>query len=228
MEEYWANLTDGEKMMFQRVCRRLLTSTFIVRDRDEENRKEYFFVARDADPVNTYFGYIGMQITVDRDTGVVMLRNGSDAGDVERLRLGHLMLRKQEALMLMVLGVIYQDRISSGRLSRAVIVTLPELRMEMEKYGVRGAIDKTGMTDILRRLSQYALLDTKGQVGDEDFTIRLYPSLLFCMDTDAFARFVATMTERLKDEGGNGSGAEETEETYEEDEETEENGHDDE
>lgn len=43
MQEYWDNYTSSEKEQFQKICRRLLKQTFIVRDKDEENKRTYFF-----------------------------------------------------------------------------------------------------------------------------------------------------------------------------------------
>lgn len=39
IETYWSDYTSAEKDLFQKSCRRLLKSTFIVRDKDEENKK---------------------------------------------------------------------------------------------------------------------------------------------------------------------------------------------
>ena len=43
-EEIWNEYTSSEKDMFQKSVRRLLKQTFIVRDRDEDSKKAYYFV----------------------------------------------------------------------------------------------------------------------------------------------------------------------------------------
>ena len=49
-DEFWSStFTAQEKLLFQRVCRALLKKTFIVRDKDEDNRRMYFFAAKYAD-----------------------------------------------------------------------------------------------------------------------------------------------------------------------------------
>ena len=41
-DEYWSStFTSQEKLLFQRVCRTLLKKTFIVRDKDDDNRRMY-------------------------------------------------------------------------------------------------------------------------------------------------------------------------------------------
>ena len=45
-EEIWNEYTSSEKDMFQKSVRRLLKQTFIVRDRDEDSKKAYYFVSK--------------------------------------------------------------------------------------------------------------------------------------------------------------------------------------
>ena len=58
-EEIWNEYTSSEKDMFQKSVRRLLKQTFIVRDRDEDSKKAYYFVSKRSEPFSAYLGYIG-------------------------------------------------------------------------------------------------------------------------------------------------------------------------
>ena len=49
-EEIWNEYTSSEKDMFQKSVRRLLKQTFIVRDRDEDSKKAYYFVPKRSEP----------------------------------------------------------------------------------------------------------------------------------------------------------------------------------
>ena len=45
INEYWnTEFTSSEKQFFQKCARILLKKTFIVRDKDEENRQMFYFV----------------------------------------------------------------------------------------------------------------------------------------------------------------------------------------
>ena len=55
MREYWDDYTSSEKEQFQRICRKLLKQTFIVRDKDEESKRAYFFVSKRPDPYTRFF-----------------------------------------------------------------------------------------------------------------------------------------------------------------------------
>lgn len=45
----WDMFSSSEKELFQRSCRRLLKTTFIVRERDEDSKKIYFFISKNFD-----------------------------------------------------------------------------------------------------------------------------------------------------------------------------------
>ena len=202
MQEYWENFTSSEKEQFQKNCRRLLKQTFIVRDKDEENRRAYFFVSKRVEPFSKYFGYIGFDVVVDQDNGIVMLSNCMDVSENGRIQTNHLTLKKAESLVLCALWTLYIDRIRSGSLARSIIVSVVDLKYELEKYGLKESIDKTLMTQILALFQRFSLVDVQGKVGEPECQIRLYPSLQFALDGNEFTRFVETASQRMKEKAG--------------------------
>lgn len=96
IEEFWEGFTSSEKDLFQKSCRRLLKQTFIVRDRDEESKRAYYFISKNPEPFSVYLGYIGFDVLTDRENGVVMLRNCRDMGENGRLQINHVALKKME------------------------------------------------------------------------------------------------------------------------------------
>ncbi len=209
MQEYWDSYTSSEKEQFQRICRRLLKQTFLVRDRDEESKRAYYFVAKRPEPFSRYFGYIGFDVVVDRDNGVVMLRNCVDLSENGRIQTNHLILKKGESLVLCALWTLYADRIRSGSLARSIIVSLTDLKYELERYGLKEPIDKTQMVQILALFSRYSLIDVQGTVGEPECMIRLYPSLQFALDGKEFARFASSASQRMKQQKDEDFGEEE-------------------
>ena len=104
IEEFWEGYTSSERDLFQRACRRLLKHTFIVRDKDEENKKAYYFISKKPEPFSAYFGYIGFDIVIDRENGVVMLRNCADVGEKERFKPTDFSSKRQRAWYYAVFG----------------------------------------------------------------------------------------------------------------------------
>lgn len=198
MKEYWDNYTSSEKGMFQKACRRLLKYTFIVRDKDDENKKAYYFVSKNPDPFTEYFGYIGFDITVDRDNGVIMLQNCSNQMEDGKIQANRYALKKLESVILCCLWTLYLDKVSSGSLAKTISISITDLRFELEKYGLKDSIDnKTMIANALNTLSRFSLLDVVGKVGEPDCRIRLYPSLQFALNGEEFKQFVKDASTRM-------------------------------
>ena len=186
IEEHWDNYTSSEKEQFQRAARRLLKNTFIVRDKDDDNRKIYFFVAKRPDPFREYFKYIGFDILVDRENGVVMLQNDRSVSETRRIQANRIQLKKFESIVLCCLWTLYVDRISKGSLKKDIFIGITDLRFELEKYGLKDQIDnKTLMTGTLDTFKKYNLVDVVGKIGDVDCSIRIYPSIQFALNGDS-------------------------------------------
>lgn len=197
IETMWEDLTSSEKDMFQRSCRRLLKQTFIVREKDEENKKLYYFASKRPEIFTQYFSFIGFDIVLDRENGVIMLRNCADFGENGKIQANRLGLKKAESMVLCCLWTLYADRLRSGSLAQTIIVSMTDLRFVLEKYGMKEPLDKTTMANILNLLSKYNLIDVNGKIGEADCLIRLYASLQFALDTEEFKKFVEATEKRM-------------------------------
>ena len=202
IEDQWDKLTSTEKDMFQRSCRKLLKQTFIVKDRDDESKRMYLFAARQQMLFTDYFSYMGFDINVDRQNGVIMLRNCADFGEKGKLQANRLQLRKIESIVLCCLWTLYADRMRKGNLSQVIYVSIAEFNFELEKYGAKD-LDKTKIGEALTVLSRYNLIYLNGKLGDPECTIRLFPSLQFVMDEEEFNRFAKNAEERMKEKSKN-------------------------
>lgn len=203
MEVFWEDYTSTERDLFQKSCRRLLKQTFIVRDKDEDNKKAYYFISKKPEPFSKYFGYIGFDIVVDRENGVIMLRNCADMGEHGKIQANRMLLKKAESIVLCCLWTMYADRVRSGSLSQNIQISITELRFELEKYGIKEQFDnKTFMGDILTLFTKFNLVDVHGKLGEPDCMIRLYPSLQFALDTEEFRKFAETTQNRMMERTG--------------------------
>lgn len=195
IDKSWNDLTSSEKDLFQRSCRKLLKQTFIVRDKDDENKKLYFFTEKRPDIFTQYFSIIGFDIVIDRENGVVMLRNCADFGENGKIQANRLALKKAESMVLCCLWTLYADRLRSGSLAQTIMVSMTDLRFALEKYGLKEPLDKTVIINTLNLFSRYNLIDVNGKIGEADCMIRLYGSLQFALDSEEFKKF-AEATER--------------------------------
>lgn len=175
-----------------------MKQTFIVRDKDEDNKRLYYFISRNVEPFSTYLGYIGFDVVTDRENGVVMLCNCRDLSENGKIQVSHVTLKKVESIVLCCLWTIYADRIRKGSLSRNIVISMTDLKFELEKYKLKDQIDKSTMTGILAFFSRYQLLQMMGKIGDEDCRIALLPSMQFALNMDEFTNFVNIAEKRMK------------------------------
>lgn len=198
IEQYMEDYTSGERETFQRACRRLLKQTFIVRDRNEESRKLYFFISKNPTPFSEYFQLIGFDIVVDRNNGVIMLSNYENEEGSMNVQSNRYQMKKDESIILCCLWIIYIDNLNEGNLTRPILISITDLRFELEKFGVKDEVDKPVLKRALDLFSRYQLIEVCGKVGDEECLIRLYPSLVFALNTEEFKKFVEITVERMK------------------------------
>ncbi len=199
IETYWDDYTSSEKEMFQRAIRRLLKNTFIVRDKDENSKKYYFFVSKKPEPISEYLSYIGFDIMVDRENGLIMLQNSTnDSVNSKRVQANRRFLNRIETTLLCCLWNLYSDRVATGSLKKIIDITIIELKMELEKYGIKEKINgKTLFKEALDTLKFYNLLDYENY-GTTDCVIHLYSSIQFALNTEEFKKFAATAIEKTQ------------------------------
>ena len=197
--EAWEDFTSSEKELFQRACRRLLKTTFIVRDRNDDSKKLYSFISKNEQAFSEYFSFMGFDVTVDKDNGVVMFINGNSTGENGKLQANRIALKKNESIVLCCLWTLYLDRVRTGSLQKKIIVTVFDLRNELEKYGLKDEFDgKSIFIDILKLFSKFSLLDVSGKIGEPDCQIILNPSIQFALNIESFKDFVAGATDKMK------------------------------
>ena len=198
IEDFWEAYTSSEKETFQRACRRLLKNTFVVRDKDVDSKKIYYFISKRSEPFSEYFKYIGFDILVDRENGVVMLQNDKTVSETRRIQANRRQFRKIESIVLCCLWTLYSDRIATGSLKKNITVSITDLRFELEKYGLKEQVDnKSLISSVLDMLKKYNLVDIDGKIGEVDCLIIIYPSIQFALNVEEFKSFIEKAKERF-------------------------------
>lgn len=201
-DEYWSStFTAQEKLLFQRVCRTLLKKTFIVRDKDEDNRRMYFFASANSDFLEKYFSFMGFDILVSKDAGVVMLQNYTGSGESAKISVNKYLFKKTETIILCCLWSLYSEKIRTGSLAKQISVTLAEIKIELDKFDFKENLDEKGRwSEILGLFAKFNLIALKGEIGSNDFCVVLFPSLQFALDEKEFAEFVRNTEKRFKNQ----------------------------
>lgn len=196
--ERYESLPLSQKEYFQRVCRKLLRSTFIVREKSDL-REDYNFIRREhnREIFSGYFQIMGYDVVVDETAGVAMLRNFR-IGDDESVQANRLRLRLNESVVLCCLWFLYAEKMISGSLTSSVIVEKTQLDMQLNRLGYANRIDKESMSNILKLFAGYNLIEIMGKIDDFECKIRMFTSIQFCMSDDDFKRFVDVAIPKMK------------------------------
>ena len=198
LDETYGNLTSTDKETFQRVCRRLLSETFIVRDMDDASRRQFAFAFRNFEAISDLLALVGYTLWVDRESGVAMLREIPTTDGGRELHTGHRKFTKNETILLLTLRLIYGEKISSGVLAKNVVVTIHDIMFALEKFGCKSVLDNPSKAEkLLRTLAQYNLIKVIGTIGTAECRICLYPSLMFAQSVDEMSRWLESTNKRI-------------------------------
>lgn len=193
---------QSEMATFQKICRKLLKMTFIVKEKNEEHRKDFAFIKKHTDIFSEYFRIIGYDVICDTEAGVARLANLASAGEEGRIQSNRKRLRLQESIVLSALWLKYEEMIVNGGLTNAVVISKSELDFQLEKLGAKNKIDKTSMINILKLFEAFNLIEVIGQIGEVDCQLRMFTSMQFCLSEAAFRNMAESAAAKMKEKSG--------------------------
>ena len=180
--------------LFKRCVRKLLESTFILRDKDE---RLYQFVSRESNrqDISEYLRMIGFDVVVEEKTGVCMLTASEEDADTVGLKRANVVtFSTLQYHLLLVLWKVYLENLGY---SEGNFVTKGDLIDKIRSYDVQ--LTRTELNAAFRLFKKYSLIGFNDEEEGEDMKIQLYPSLQFGWD---LPQFRAVAREYLKEEPG--------------------------
>ncbi len=198
-------------ILFKKSIRKLLESTFILRDREE---KLYAFVSRESNrqDISEYLRMIGFDLLVEDKAGVAMLTaSEQDQETVGLKRANVVTFTNLQYHLLLVLWKVYLENLGYGE---GNFVTKGDLIDKIRDYGV--VVVRTELNAAFKLFKKYSLINYAEDEDGEDMKIQLYPSLQFGWDIPQFKMVVG---EYLKEEPEEDGEEEERTEEFEEEEE---------
>ncbi|MDD6258436.1 MAG: DUF4194 domain-containing protein [Erysipelotrichaceae bacterium] len=185
--DYLEEMSDSEQILFKKSIRKLLDATFIVKDKDE---KLYQFIARGSnrENISEYLRLIGYNLNVSDEQGVAMLYQ--DETDDENVGLKRTNLQSFDGTQVKFLLVLWQAYLTQCSYENEVYLTVGEIIDKLRYYGITAELNQTSFKDTMIMLRKYSLIDFRGNDFTEELKIRLYPSLMFCMDLDQLKQVI--------------------------------------
>lgn len=186
--DYLEEMSDSEQILFKKSIRKLLDTTFIVKDKDE---KLYQFVARGSNRENIaeYLRLIGYNLNVADEQGVIMLYQ--DETDDENIGLKRTNLQTFDGTQIKFLLVMWQAFLTKYSYEKEVYLTVGDIVDKLKFYGVSAELNQTSFKDNMKLLRRYNLIDFRGDDFVEDLSVRLYASLMFCMDINQLKQVIS-------------------------------------
>ncbi|HBA62786.1 MAG TPA: hypothetical protein DCZ20_02900 [Lachnospiraceae bacterium] len=174
-------IREENGILFKRCIRKLLESTFILREKDE---KLYSFVSRESNrqDISEYLRMIGFDILVDDKTGVGMLIvSEEDEETVGLKRANVITFSTLQYHLLLVLWKVYLENLGYNE---GNFITKGDLIDKIKSYGVMPL--KQELNVAFKLFKKYSLINFDEDDHGEDMKIQLYPSLQFGWDIPQF------------------------------------------
>ncbi len=197
------DFTSTEVASFQKICRKLLKMTFIVREKNDEHRKDFNFVKKNLSVFSEYFRIIGYDVMCDPESGVAQLVNLASAGEDGSIQSNRKRLKLSESIVLAALWLKYEESMVNGSLTKAIIISKSDLDYQLEKVGAKNKIDKTAMKEILKLFEAYNLIEVIGEIGEPDCKIRMYTSMQFSLSESNFRELAEATAQRMREKERN-------------------------
>lgn len=207
-------IKEDNFILFKRCIRRLLESTFLLKEKEE---RLYVFLAKESNrqDVSDYLRMIGYDVLVDEKCELAMLTvNEADAETVGLKRANVVTFSGMQYHLLLALWETYLENLGYDE---NVFITRGDLIDKLKSFGIQ--LVSTELKAAFKLFKKYNLIDYDEEESGEDAKIRLYPSLQFGWDIPQFKavtdEYLHTEDEEEKTEA---PGEAETE-NFEEDEE---------
>jgi len=186
--DYLEEMSESEQILFKKSIRKLLDTTFIIKDKDE---RLYQFVARGSNRENIaeYLRLIGYNLNVADEQGVIMLYQ--DETDDENVGLKRTNLQTFDSTQVKLLLVMWQAFLSKSSYEREVYLTVGDIIDKLKFYGISAELNQTSFKENMKLLRRFNLIDFRGDDFVEDLSVRLYPSLMFCMDIGQLKKVIS-------------------------------------
>ena len=186
------SIKEENGILFKRCIRKLLSSTFILRDKDE---KLYAFISREFNrqDISEYLRMIGLDVMVEDKSGVCMLcMSEEDEETVGLKRANVVSFTTTQYHLLLVLWKIYLENLGY---SEGNFITKGDLIDKILSYG--DIASKQELSAALKLFKKYSLINFSDNEEGEDMLIQLYPSLQFGWD---IPQFETVVNEYIKEE----------------------------
>ncbi|MFP4478874.1 MAG: DUF4194 domain-containing protein [Candidatus Izemoplasmatales bacterium] len=172
--ENFEDLNVGQKKLFAKTCLRLLSNSFLAKDK-EDNKEMYYFIISFKNYFDEYFDLMDFELVLDRELGAVQL--------VHRENNNLLKLKKDESIILLILRILFHEHLVKTSVNDNVVIKVDEIHDYYDSLELKKKINKTDLVKILRLFKRNNLIETLGDITKTSTPIIIYPTILLAINT---------------------------------------------
>lgn len=173
----YISLNDTKKIVFSKLCNKLLNDNFIYASK-QEDYSDYYSVLGMHDLIENFFSMIDYDLVHIDTYKIFYIQTNADRN--------RLKLKKFETVMVLILRLLYHKGSLDVNSSSDISTTLGKIIMEINQTSIfKNQISKTDYKNALTLLRRYKLIDFSNiDFEKEDSVIVIYPTILYVAKVD--------------------------------------------
>lgn len=192
MLDSYERLTNVQKATFKDIANKLLASTFLARDK-KDNKDNYYFVVSYKEVFDEFFAILGYEVKLDQGVGSIMLKSDQNTG--------FLKLSRDETIILLILRILYHERLKETSLNENVVITVLDIHEKYNFLEIKKRINKTDLVSALRLFRRFNLIETIGDITMSNTKVVIMPTILYAINTEEITEVYNTVS-RIVSEAG--------------------------
>lgn len=192
MLDSYERLTNVQKATFKDIANKLLASTFLARDK-KDNKDNYYFVVSYKEVFDEFFAILGYEVKLDQGVGSIMLKSDQNTG--------FLKLRRDETIILLIIRILYHERLKETSLNENVVITVLDIHEKYNFLEIKKRINKTDLVSALRLFRRFNLIETIGDITMSNTKVVIMPTILYAINTEEITEVYNTVS-RIVSEAG--------------------------
>lgn len=192
MLDSYERLTNVQKATFKDIANKLLASTFLARDK-KDNKDNYYFVVSYKEVFDEFFAILGYEVKLDQGVGSIMLKSDQNTG--------FLKLRRDETIILLILRILYHERLKETSLNENVVITVLDIHEKYNFLEIKKRINKTDLVSALRLFRRFNLIETIGDITMSNTKVVIMPTILYAINTEEITEVYNTVSRIVSESG---------------------------
>ncbi len=153
MLDGYQSLNVSQKNTFRECANKLISYTFLARDK-EDNKEDYYFVVSFQSLFEEFFSILGYEIEIDQALGTIMLSSDNNSNVLR--------LNRDNTVVLLILRLLYSERLKETTLNSNIVINVEDIQNKYNYLEIKQRINKTDLVKALRTFRKYNLIEVIG------------------------------------------------------------------